>query len=62
MKCHQGSRGGGDAGPSLSNIARLRRADEILHSILDPNADIVPGYGIAAVTLNDGTQQLQEHL
>jgi len=54
-KCHQGSRGGGDAGPSLKNIARLRRPKEILQAILEPNAEIVPGYGIAAITLNDGT-------
>lgn len=55
MKCHQGSRGGGDAGPPLTNIARLRRPEQILHSILDPNAEVVPGYGIAAITLTDGT-------
>lgn len=55
MKCHQGNRGGGDAGPPLENIARLRRPEEILHSILDPNAKVVAGYGIAAVTLKDGT-------
>ncbi|MDA0814832.1 MAG: c-type cytochrome [Verrucomicrobia bacterium] len=55
MKCHQGNRGGGDAGPPLGNIARLRRPEEILHSILEPNAIVVPGYGIAAITLKDGT-------
>ena len=55
MKCHQGNRGGGDAGPSLENIARLRRPEEILHSVLEPNAEVVTGYGIAAITLKDGT-------
>ncbi|MCB1095207.1 MAG: HEAT repeat domain-containing protein [Verrucomicrobiae bacterium] len=55
MKCHQGNRGGGDAGPPLGNIARLRRPEEILHSILEPNAKVVTGYGIAAITLKDGT-------
>ncbi|MGK0184310.1 MAG: quinoprotein glucose dehydrogenase [Verrucomicrobiales bacterium] len=55
MKCHQANRGGGDAGPPLGNIARLRRHDEILQSVLEPNASVVTGYGIAAITLKDGT-------
>ena len=33
LKCHKGERGGGDAGPPLTSIARLRRGDEILKSI-----------------------------
>lgn len=55
LKCHTALRGGGDAGPPLGSIARLRRDDELLASLLDPNAEIVPGYGIAAVTLTDGS-------
>ena len=54
LKCHKGERGGGEAGPPLTSIARLRRPDEILTSLLDPNRSIVPGYGIMTVTLKDG--------
>ncbi len=55
LKCHKGERGGGDAGPPLTSIARLRRSDEILASLLNPNAEIIPGYGTMAITLKDGT-------
>jgi len=55
LKCHTALRGGGDAGPPLGSIARLRRDDELLESLLDANAKIVPGYGIASITLKDGT-------
>ena len=55
LKCHTALRGGGDAGPPLNSIARLRRDGELLESLLDPSAKIVPGYGITAITLSDGT-------
>ena len=55
MKCHQGDRGGGDAGPPLTDIGRLRRAEELLESIIDPNANVVDGFGSVTVFLADGT-------
>jgi quinoprotein glucose dehydrogenase len=55
LKCHRGERGGGDAGPELTNIGRLRRSDELLESVVDPNANVVPGYGTLTVYLDDGT-------
>jgi putative heme-binding domain-containing protein len=55
LKCHRADRGGGNAGPELTSIGRLRRSDELLESILDPNARLVPGYGTVTVYLDDGT-------
>ncbi|MFT4547176.1 MAG: quinoprotein glucose dehydrogenase [Verrucomicrobiales bacterium] len=55
LKCHTALRGDGDAGPPLGTIARLRRDDELLDSLLNPSATIVPGYGIATITLKDDT-------
>lgn len=55
MKCHTGDQGGGNAGPSLTHIGRLRRPDELLQSILNPNAVVVPGYGTLTAYLDDGT-------
>lgn len=55
MKCHRGRNGGGNAGPSLENIGRLRRKHELLESILEPNAVVVKGYGTVTVFLDDGT-------
>ena len=54
LKCHSGQSGGGNAGPVLTNIGRLRRTDELLQSLLDPNADVVPGYGTVTIYLDDG--------
>lgn len=55
LKCHKADRGGGDAGPALTTIASARPAEEILTSLLDPNNQIVPGFGTASVTLKNGT-------
>ncbi len=55
LKCHQADQGGGDAGPPLSNIGRLRRSDELLQSIRQPTAVVVPGYGTVTYILDDGT-------
>lgn len=55
LKCHQADRGGGEAGPSLAEIGRQRRSDELLQSILEPNAVVVPGYGTVTLYLDDGS-------
>ncbi len=45
LKCHTALRGGGDARPPLGSIARLRRDDELLESLLDPGARLSPATG-----------------
>ncbi|MCA9213334.1 MAG: HEAT repeat domain-containing protein [Planctomycetales bacterium] len=54
MKCHKAERGGGDAGPELTYIARLRQPYELLDSVLNPNNVVVPGFGSISVVLNNG--------
>ena len=55
IKCHSVDRDGGNAGPDLKGVGlRLRRID-ILESIITPNAVVVPGFGVATVTLSDGS-------
>jgi putative heme-binding domain-containing protein len=55
LKCHLTDEGGGTAGPTLANIGRLRRADELLQSILDPNASVEPRFGTVTAILDDGS-------
>jgi PQQ-dependent dehydrogenase (methanol/ethanol family) len=52
--CHMVYGEGSPIGPDLSNIARERTVDEIREALLKPDQSITPGYGMVAVTLNDG--------
>ena len=55
MRCHKVSGGGGLAGPELSKVAQRLQRDKILESMVNPSAEIASGYGVASVTLKDGT-------
>lgn len=55
LKCHRAEGEGGRAGPRLTGLALRTPPGKILESIVNPNAEIVPGYGISVVTLTDGT-------
>jgi len=52
--CHTAAGRGGSTGPDLSNIARQLTMAELEQSLTDPSARIAPGYGVVAVTLNNG--------
>ena len=52
--CHTAAGRGGSTGPDLSNIARQLTLAELEQSLTDPSARIAPGYGVVAVTLNNG--------
>ena len=54
LKCHKAERGGGDAGPELTYIARLRQPHELLESVLEPNAKVVPGFGTISIVTDEG--------
>ena len=54
LKCHKAERGGGDAGPELTYIARLRQPHELLESVLEPNAIVVPGFGTITIVTDEG--------
>jgi len=43
-RCHTNGKGGGFAGPDLSEIGSHRSLAQLESSILDPNADVAPDY------------------
>jgi putative heme-binding domain-containing protein len=53
-KCHKMGDSGFEVGPNLMTITR-RSKEELLENILDPNANIVPGYEEYVVQTKDGT-------
>src|SRR2546421_182518 len=55
--CH-GIRGQGRRGPNLSRAGRQRSYAYLRASIVDPSANITPGYGAVSVVLRDGRKIL----
>jgi quinoprotein glucose dehydrogenase len=54
LRCHKVKGEGGDIGPDLADISKRYNREQILRSIVDPNAAIAPGYESVILTLNDG--------
>ncbi|MBT3638649.1 MAG: c-type cytochrome, partial [Opitutae bacterium] len=55
-KCHALKQTDKQVGPSLEGIAKRHPPEYLLRSIVDPQADLVPGYGIITLQLkNDQT-------
>ena len=54
MRCHALLGKGGDIGPALDGVARRRKPEHLLQSVVDPQVDIAPGFGTQTVTLKDG--------
>jgi putative heme-binding domain-containing protein len=52
--CHAIQGRGGRLGPDLTNIGADRTFPQLREAVLDPNANPVPGYLSATVTLRDG--------
>lgn len=55
QRCHGSAGHGGGVGPELGGIGRRRDAAYVLRSVLEPSAEIVPGFGTLSVTKRDGT-------
>ncbi len=53
-KCHALKNADKQIGPSLEGIGKGRSAEYLLESLIDPQAKIVPGYGLVTLTLKDG--------
>ena len=57
VQCHVVDGAGGEAGPDLSKIGTALNREELLLSMLEPNARIAPGYGSATIILSSGDTQ-----
>ncbi|HYG78365.1 MAG TPA: PVC-type heme-binding CxxCH protein [Planctomycetota bacterium] len=55
LRCHKLNNNGGDAGPSMSGVGKRLTREKLLESLVDPNAVVVPGFGVATLRMNDGT-------
>jgi quinoprotein glucose dehydrogenase len=57
IRCHRMGRikGGGDAGPDLSAVAKRLSGRQLVEALIQPGAQIAPGFGIVSVTRKDGT-------
>jgi quinoprotein glucose dehydrogenase len=55
LRCHAvGKQGGSDVGPNLAGIASRLSREQILESLIEPNARIAPGFGVVSLTLKNG--------
>ncbi len=55
MQCHKIRSGGGIQGPALTRVADRLSPAKLVESLVDPGAEISPGYGNSILTLKDGT-------
>ena len=56
QRCHGAGAAGsqGRAGPDLAGIGRRRDRESLLRSLVDPQAEIAPGFGVVRVELQGG--------
>jgi putative membrane-bound dehydrogenase-like protein len=55
IKCHSVNQEGGNAGPDLAGVGKRLSPEKLLESLIAPSAVVVPGFGLATVSLKDGT-------
>ncbi len=54
MQCHQIDKEGGVQGPPLSLVGDRLTPEKLLESLVNPSAEITPGYGLSSVSIKDG--------
>lgn len=54
VQCHKMNGEGGEQGPDLSLVGKRLKRQKLLESILNPSAEITPGYGLSTVLLKEG--------
>ena len=54
MQCHKINGKGGEQGPDLSLVGKRLGRGKLLESIVNPSAEITPGYGLSTVMLKNG--------
>ena len=55
LQCHKVGGDGGIQGPPLTKVGERLTPDKLVESLVNPNAVIAEGYGLAAVTMADGS-------
>ena len=53
-RCHTVGGRGSDVGPNLTTIGQTLTREQLVESLLEPQARIAPGYGAVSVTLRNG--------
>lgn len=56
VRCHIVNEYGGEVGPDLTKIANVLSREQLLASLVDPNARLAPGYGTISLQLKDGKE------
>ena len=54
QRCHMIGGGGGQTGPALDGVGKRLDRRALLRSLVDPGAEITPGYGSIVVTTKSG--------
>lgn len=54
LRCHKINGEGGDVGPNLTGIATRQTRDYLLQSIVQPNAQIAPGFETLVIVMKSG--------
>ncbi|MEY4484018.1 MAG: hypothetical protein RL693_1470, partial [Verrucomicrobiota bacterium] len=54
LQCHKMGADGGIQGPDLTRVGERLVPTKLVESLVNPNAEIAQGYGLAAITLTDG--------
>jgi quinoprotein glucose dehydrogenase len=55
LQCHKVGDEGGIQGPELTLVGERLESSKLLESLVNPSAEISPGYGLSNVTLTKGT-------
>lgn len=56
QRCHTMHGVGGKVGPELGAIGKTRDAAYLVRSLVDPGAEIAPGYGLGTIKLKNGKE------
>jgi quinoprotein glucose dehydrogenase len=54
IRCHVVNNQGSEVGPDLTDVAERLNREEMLQSMVNPNARIAPGFGTVSLTLESG--------
>ena len=54
LQCHKIDGQGGEQGPELSLVGDRMEPSKLLESLVNPNAEISPGYGLSTVIMSNG--------